>query len=65
MRLKDITVISMNEKVNVRDSRIKILHVPESDRYTFIIVLLMSWLCHGLFEQPQNNDNYIKITSKH
>ena len=32
MRLKDITAISMNEKVHVRDSRIKILHVPESDR---------------------------------
>ena len=32
MRLKDITAISMNENVHVRDSRIKILHVPESDR---------------------------------
>jgi len=37
MRLSDITVMSMNEKLHVKDSRLRVSHVPESDRWVLRI----------------------------
>ena len=37
MRLSDITVISMNDKLHVKDNRVKVIHVPESDRWVLRI----------------------------